>query len=327
MPTPFMGTSSGLVSSKRMRTALTVGVASVALGLVGTGTYALASHDSAPVEAPVRAPARVVIDSPSSIEIDSSERALSSHPAIGDRPASPATDLNAGLVAGSEVAALDAARIRSSAPAIIATQSAELEAAPAAIRTATPAAAGPARQVASAAPAERNASGGPAAATPATTGPPAPVVAATPAPVVAVTPAPAASSTLNARGQAFLASLNEERVAAGLPAFTAAADLNAVASTRAWDMVSNGYFAHVSPTGTSWLTVLQDQGVRVRGGGENLARVSGDPQRSVGIAVEHLMESPTHRANILAQAFDEVGIAAVTTDDGVTVFVTIFATR
>jgi uncharacterized protein YkwD len=121
--------------------------------------------------------------------------------------------------------------------------------------------------------------------------------------------------------------MNRERVAAGLTPLKIAADLSTVALARSNDMVTNGYFSHVSPTGESWITLLNQAQIRVKSGGENLARVSGDEVRSVSVAILHLMDSPTHHANIMNTSYSEVGVAAVTDEHGVTVFTTIFANR
>jgi len=161
-----------------------------------------------------------------------------------------------------------------------------------------------------------------------------PSTAPTPAPLAVPvatveTPAPAgeAPPALNVRATGLFRGMNEARAAHGLGPFALAADLSLIAHRRSADMSAGGYFAHVSPTGESWLSLLAATGTRVLGGGENLARVSGDEANSVAIAIAHLMDSATHRANILNTHFDEVGVAAVTDADGVTVFTTIFATR
>lgn len=157
--------------------------------------------------------------------------------------------------------------------------------------------------------------------------PPAPVAQA---PVTAQAPVAArapSGGAANARSAGLFAALNAERSALGLPQLRLTSDLSTIAQIRAEDMSSNGYFAHVSPTGESWLTLLSANQTRLSGGGENLARVAGDVERSVSVAVSALMDSPTHRANIVNSAFTDVGVAAVTDASGVTVFVTIFGTR
>ena len=68
-------------------------------------------------------------------------------------------------------------------------------------------------------------------------------------------------------------------------------------------MLSNNYFAHSSPTGQTWYSLLTASGLTYAAGGENLAKVSGDAAASVVVAIDALMASPTHRANILNAAF------------------------
>lgn len=154
-----------------------------------------------------------------------------------------------------------------------------------------------------------------------------PGVAAPSAAVGAPEPVVLTPLALGARATGLFRAMNEARATHGLGPFSLAADLTFVAHSRSADMSASGYFAHVSPTGESWLSLLAATGTRVLGGGENLARVSGDEANSVAIAIAHLMDSATHRANILNTRFDEVGVAAMTDADGVTVFTTIFATR
>ncbi len=151
---------------------------------------------------------------------------------------------------------------------------------------------------------------------------PVPTPVATPLPVV--TSPPVAPSTYSARAQGLFLAMNLERVAAGLAPLVASQAATAVAMQRAVDMQTQGYFAHVSPSGETWLTLVNAAGIALTAGGENLARLSGDEERSVFVAITKLMESPTHAANILGGYFEEVGVAAVTDEHGVTIFVTIF---
>jgi uncharacterized protein YkwD len=134
------------------------------------------------------------------------------------------------------------------------------------------------------------------------------------------------TTALNARAVGLLHAMNAARAAEGLAPLALAADLTRIAQLRSDDMVANNYFAHVSPSGDSWISLMNRDGIRVRAGGENLARVAGTEERSVAVAIHHLMDSATHRANILG-SFQEVGVAAVTDAQGVTLFTAIFATR
>jgi uncharacterized protein YkwD len=130
--------------------------------------------------------------------------------------------------------------------------------------------------------------------------------------------------SLSPREAELLRAINLQRVAVGLPALMVDDVLTDLARARSQDMVATSYFAHISPSGESWLTLLQAAGVRVAAGGENLAKVGGDVERSVDVAIAKLMASSTHRANILSPLFSRVGVGAVAGDDGVMVFTTIF---
>ena len=135
----------------------------------------------------------------------------------------------------------------------------------------------------------------------------------------------ARSVTLSPRAAALLQAMNARRSDHALPPLELSAAISVVALSRAQDMVANEYFAHISPSGDSWHTLIAAAGIRLGAGGENLARVSGNLERSVEVTITKLMESPTHRANILYARYSRVGVAAVTDDDGVTIFVAIFA--
>ena len=114
--------------------------------------------------------------------------------------------------------------------------------------------------------------------------------------------------------------MNRERVASGLGQLHMSAVLLPIARARSEDMTANAYFAHFSPAGESVYTLAAEAGLRFSALGENLARVGGDASRSVRVALEKLMESPPHRANILNTAFTHVAVGSVTDADGVTVF-------
>ncbi len=92
-------------------------------------------------------------------------------------------------------------------------------------------------------------------------------------------------------------------------------------------MLANNYFAHTSPLGQTWYSLLSSAGVGYSAGGENLAKVSGSVTASVTQAIEALMASPTHRANILNPAFRKVGVGTAGQADQITIFTTIFTDR
>jgi uncharacterized protein YkwD len=144
--------------------------------------------------------------------------------------------------------------------------------------------------------------------------------------VIATVPFPPAPG-LTGREQRLLEAMNAQRAAAGVPPLLASPTLTQAARSRSQDMAINGYFAHIGPHGQSWYTALAAVGWTMSGGGENLAKVAGDEPTAVAVAVDRLMASPTHRANIVSQAFRLVGIGAVVDAAGSTIFTTIFTDR
>jgi uncharacterized protein YkwD len=111
-----------------------------------------------------------------------------------------------------------------------------------------------------------------------------------------------------------LALVNADRRAAGLPALAESPVLDRIATARAQDMVTNGYFGHYRP-GHSTLAVLEllrANGVSFSWYGENIIWGSGQP---AGTIATHFntwwMNSPEHRANILNTRYRHIGIGVV----------------
>src|SRR4030042_1240795 len=90
----------------------------------------------------------------------------------------------------------------------------------------------------------------------------------------AVAPAP--------RGAALVAGINAQRVAAGLPPLQSDPTLAAVARERSGDMAQRGYFGHVSPTGETYASLMQRQGVTCSWCGENIAYNTYPDDQTVG---------------------------------------------
>jgi len=120
--------------------------------------------------------------------------------------------------------------------------------------------------------------------------------------------------------------LNEERAAAGLAPFVLDAGLTQIARTRSQQLIDQNYFAHTDPYGYSmYVELLAHFGyTSYAWAGENLAmnnyKLSESPER----ATIALMNSPTHRANILATDFFRVGIGEITDSSGRHYFTMIF---
>jgi uncharacterized protein YkwD len=109
--------------------------------------------------------------------------------------------------------------------------------------------------------------------------------------------------------------MNTERAAADAPRLAELADLHAVAVTRATEMASVQYFAHVNADGIGAEWLLRARQIPFELLGENIARSNYPPEEVARIVHRALMASAEHRANILDARFNHVGIAVVLTGD------------
>ncbi len=100
--------------------------------------------------------------------------------------------------------------------------------------------------------------------------------------------------------------LNQERAARGLSTLAWDEQAAAVAQAHSADMLANGFVGHVSPTTGDASTRFQKAGIVGTVVRENVARGYGPK----GIH-ESLMNSPGHRANLLAEDVTHVGIGVV----------------
>lgn len=104
---------------------------------------------------------------------------------------------------------------------------------------------------------------------------------------------------------------NEQRARRGLPALHQDARLRRAAERHSRDMVSDGFFAHASANGSSFVErILAARYVRRYDGyllGENLAWGTAELSTPRGV-VQAWMASPEHRANLLTRAYRDVGI-------------------
>lgn len=97
--------------------------------------------------------------------------------------------------------------------------------------------------------------------------------------------------------------LNQERRRSGLDLLEHDEHLSRLATDHCRDMVRQSYFGHLSPSGRDLTARLRQSGVTTNHAAENLAR-SNTAQR----AHAQLMESPSHRANLLDPDLTHVGI-------------------
>ena len=96
--------------------------------------------------------------------------------------------------------------------------------------------------------------------------------------------------------------VNQERAKAGLAPLEVKVTLQTAAQVRAKEIEKS--FSHTRPNGSSFSTVLAENGVDYRGSGENIAW----GQRSPEEVMNGWMNSDGHRANILNKNFKYIGV-------------------
>lgn len=96
--------------------------------------------------------------------------------------------------------------------------------------------------------------------------------------------------------------VNQERAKAGLAPLEVKVNLQTAAQVRAKEIEKS--FSHTRPNGSSFSTVLSENGVDYRGSGENIAW----GQRSPEEVMNGWMNSDGHRANILNKNFKYIGV-------------------
>ncbi len=100
--------------------------------------------------------------------------------------------------------------------------------------------------------------------------------------------------------------VNTERAKAGLELVSFDNDLRTVARDHSNDMFTRGYFSHQSLDGRTPFDRMGDADIAFGYAGENLALAP-----STTLAMQGLMNSPGHRANILSPNFKKIGIGVV----------------
>lgn len=113
--------------------------------------------------------------------------------------------------------------------------------------------------------------------------------------------------------------VNRERAANGLKLLKYSDTLSDAAIVRVNEIQT--YFSHTRPDGTSCFTAVTDMGVRYRYIGENIAYGQNSPED----VMNAWMNSSGHRANILSENFDYIGIG-VTYRNGTYYWSQFFAT-
>ena len=126
--------------------------------------------------------------------------------------------------------------------------------------------------------------------------------------------------------QELIARTNQSRADAGLGLLHVDAELTAIARWRSKDMSVRGYFSHaIPPAGRKVFTILEEKEYCFTLAGENI----GWNTHSDGVATERIheafLDSPGHRANIVAEPWGAIGVGAYKGPDGKKLWTVLFA--
>lgn len=102
------------------------------------------------------------------------------------------------------------------------------------------------------------------------------------------------------------AMVNKERVSRGISLLSLDANLTDVGRNHCMDMLKRGYFSHYTLEGLSPFDRVAKADISFTYAGENLAF-----SPSVELAMQGLMQSPGHKANILSTNFGKIGIGVI----------------
>ncbi len=100
--------------------------------------------------------------------------------------------------------------------------------------------------------------------------------------------------------------VNKERISQGLKPVKMDTALRNLARNHSQDMLQQGYFSHYTPTNKSPFDRMNEEGIAFGYAGENLALAP-----NTELAMQGLMQSPGHKANIVSPNFNKIGIGVI----------------
>lgn len=106
--------------------------------------------------------------------------------------------------------------------------------------------------------------------------------------------------------QEMIGMVNRERKKAGLKPMAIDSSLRSLARSYAKTMLQGGFFSHYGQDGSSPFDRMDAAGISYLSAGENLALAP-----NTDLAMQGLMNSPGHKANILSPNFGHVGIGVM----------------
>jgi uncharacterized protein YkwD len=129
-----------------------------------------------------------------------------------------------------------------------------------------------------------------------------------------------ANHALSSYEQQLITCINQVRAQRGLPTLRINPALVTSARTHSADMGQRKYFEHNVPGGETWQARILRSGYALHGyriwkAGEDIYWGAGLKSSPVA-AVDAWMQSPSHRAVILAKGFRDIGVGAVQAPDG-----------
>jgi uncharacterized protein YkwD len=117
--------------------------------------------------------------------------------------------------------------------------------------------------------------------------------------------------------QTMLDLTNADRIANGLDPLEFDAQTLAIARARAISQLGTPSLSHYDANGElAFVQLLADERIDYQLAGENLARASAKDAALTSRVEQALMQSPTHRKNILERAFTRVAIGSASDSDG-----------
>ena len=140
-------------------------------------------------------------------------------------------------------------------------------------------------------------------------------------------PDPASPPVLTEIERSLFDAANRDRISTGLPALTVDPTLIPIARLRAGDQVSRTVLSHLDDSGAlGFVRLIQHARIPYAYAGENLVRLTVTlPLETAGTRAEHaLMQSATHRANILDPRYGRLAIGLATDANGRLVFAQLF---
>ncbi|NLM83957.1 MAG: SafA/ExsA family spore coat assembly protein [Clostridiales bacterium] len=106
--------------------------------------------------------------------------------------------------------------------------------------------------------------------------------------------------------------VNQQRVWAGLAPLKHNWELSRVARYKSQDMIDKNYFSHTSPTYGSPFRMIESFGIYFTAAGENIAYGQRTPQE----VMNAWMNSAGHKANILSNIYDQIGVGVAKKANG-----------